>query len=246
MANGGIIGPVIEPTLSSTNGGDKITAFTSSGTFTVSNNNGPKAVHYLVVGGGGDAYQGEGVDNVPAPEVPTLMGSGGGGAGGFRTSFPGGTALTIPGSTPVTVGGPRSASVFGPITSAGGGHAGTNTTSSGGSTGSAGGSGGGGAKYFHGGNPGGAGDTPPTTPPQGNSGGNVSAGGLSSPGTKAASAGGGGAGGAAGPLQPVPDYTRFGGSGIVVARETDCVYVSSGVWSMDDVLDYRKQSKWAE
>ena len=96
MANGGIIGPVIEPTLSSTNGGDKITTFTSSGTFTVSNNNGPKAVHYLVVGGGGSSAAGNLANDV-------LVGGGGGGGGGFRSSFRGGTALTIPGSTPVTV-----------------------------------------------------------------------------------------------------------------------------------------------
>ena len=117
MANGGIIGPVVEPTLSSTNGGDKITSFTASGTFNVSLNNGPKAVDYLVVGGGGGAQAGNlANDNV--------VGAGGGGGGGYRTSFPGGSSLTIPGSTPVTVGGADSNSVFGPITSAGGGYGG--------------------------------------------------------------------------------------------------------------------------
>lgn len=57
---------------------------------------------------------------------------------------------------------------------------------------------------------------------------------------------GGGGGGAAGPLVPVPTYTRFGGDGVVVTREADCVYVSSGVWTMADVLEYRKANTWAD
>ena len=76
MANGGIIGPVNDPTIS-----DLTQTFTASGTFNMPNSGpAPGQVDYLVVAGGG----GGGSDS-----------AGGGGAGGYRTSFPGGTKLTI-------------------------------------------------------------------------------------------------------------------------------------------------------
>jgi hypothetical protein len=80
MANGGIIGPVNDPT------GDVTTTFTASGTYT-SPGFGPGQADYLVVAGGG----GGGV----------MVGGGGGGAGGYRTSFPGGTKLSVP-SSPIS------------------------------------------------------------------------------------------------------------------------------------------------
>ena len=32
----------------------------------------------------------------------------------------------------------------------------------------------------------------------------------------------------------------------MVSRETDSVYVSSGIWSMEDVVFYRKAQTWAD
>jgi hypothetical protein len=85
MANGGIIGPVNDPTRT-----DQVTSFTASGTYT-NPQAGPQQADYLVVAGGG----GGGIN-----------GGGGGGAGGYRTSFPGGTKLTLScASYPITVGG---------------------------------------------------------------------------------------------------------------------------------------------
>jgi hypothetical protein len=89
MANGGIIGPVNDPTIS-----NLTQTFTASGTFNMPNSGpAPGQVDYLVVagGGGGGSWCGAG---------------GGGGAGGYRTSFPGGTKLTITkgSATTVTVG----------------------------------------------------------------------------------------------------------------------------------------------
>jgi hypothetical protein len=85
MANGGIIGPVNDPTR-----GDLTTTFTASGTYT-SPGFGPGQADYLVVAGGGGGGGGTG---------------GGGGAGGYSTSFPGGTKVTVPASPiSVTVGG---------------------------------------------------------------------------------------------------------------------------------------------
>jgi hypothetical protein len=86
MANGGIIGPVQVVTRE-----DLTTTFTSSGTYT-SPGSGPGQADYLVVAGGGGTpgkNSGSGIQ-------------GGGGAGGYRTSFPGGTKLAIPAS-PITV-----------------------------------------------------------------------------------------------------------------------------------------------
>ena len=86
MANGGIIGPVNDPIIEST---DLVTTFTASGPFTA--RTGQPSVDYLVVGGGGAGG--------------TTLG-GGGGAGGYRTSFPGGSQIAVPSSpVPVTVGG---------------------------------------------------------------------------------------------------------------------------------------------
>ena len=89
MSNGGIIGPINDPTSTTV-----VTTFTASGTFNYSNQATPGQVDYLVVAGGGSGGVADG-------------GGGGGGAGGYRTSFPGGTKLTLSGGTnyPVTVGG---------------------------------------------------------------------------------------------------------------------------------------------
>jgi hypothetical protein len=114
-----------------------------------------------------------------------LLESGGGGAGGYRTSFPGGTAVTasyFPGSSiPVTVGaggasnpaGPAassgSPSSFSSISSTGGGAGITTPTTCG--TGTPGGSGGGLGRN----RPGGSGNAPRGySPPEGNSGGDSS------------------------------------------------------------------------
>ena len=80
----------------------------------------------------------------------------------------------------------------------------------------------------------------------GGSGGGANGGPVGNPGTDGL---GGGAGGGAGTTPPAgpPAYAnKVGGSGIVVTRETDSVYVSSGVWSMDDVVFYRKAQTWAD
>jgi hypothetical protein len=80
MANGGIIGPVNDPTTTTV-----VNTFTSSGTYNYPNQATPGQVDYLVVAGGGAGG--------------STTGSGGGGAGGYRTSFPGGTKLTLSGGT---------------------------------------------------------------------------------------------------------------------------------------------------
>ena len=66
-SNGGIIGPVNVP---DQDGKSKITAFNSSGTFTISTNNTLDTATVLVVAGGGGGQ--------------TNGGAGGGGAGGLR------------------------------------------------------------------------------------------------------------------------------------------------------------------
>jgi len=139
MANGGIIGPV--NTVFKT---DKITTFTSSGTFT------PRlgaaaSVDYLVIAGGGSGGSDYG---------------GGGGAGGHRSSFPGGTKLNLSaGPHAVTIGAggagrtadqeqglPGNPSTISSITSTAGGGGGTEGSPGPVSkTGLAGGSGGGGS-----------------------------------------------------------------------------------------------------
>jgi hypothetical protein len=88
MANGGIIGPINDPTSTTVT-----TTFTASGTLNTcsleANGPTPGTVDYLVVAGGGGGGANHG---------------GGGGAGGYRTSFPGGTKLSISSPTSVTVG----------------------------------------------------------------------------------------------------------------------------------------------
>jgi len=81
MSNGGIIGPVNDPTSTTVT-----TSFTVSGTYNYPNQATPGEVDYLVVAGGG------GGGSTNADEG----GAGGGGAGGYRTSFPGGTKLAVP------------------------------------------------------------------------------------------------------------------------------------------------------
>jgi hypothetical protein len=184
MANGGIIGPVVNPvtTLS-----DLTTAFTVSGTY-IAPSVGPLSATYLIVagGGGGASYA-----------------LGGGGAGGLRT-----ITATLTGGTsyPVTVGGGGAGSrspgcgaqgtnsIFNGITSQGGGGGGNYNTPGPVSTdGSAGGSGGaiGRDAYLAGRTSANNGNSPPVSPSQGNPGGvNIYPIGSNS------SAGGGGAGAA--------------------------------------------------
>jgi hypothetical protein len=206
MSNGGIIGPVNDPTLV-----DLTTTFTASGTYT-SPGLGPGQADYLVVaGGGGAGYYG-----------------GGGGAGGYRTSFPGGTKLSVSGSYPITVGaggsygscavsGTRgSDSIFSTITSTGGGGGQSYPDSS--NPQGPGGSGGGGgqAEANNAPYPGFTGNSPPTSPSQGNSGG-AGQGRSFSPGpTFQKYMGGGGGGGAAavgGNRSEAPNGGGLGGSG---------------------------------
>jgi len=176
-----------------TSGDFKIHTFTGPGTFTVCSvgnpAGGPNSVDYLVVAGGAGGSFDRGA---------------GGGAGGYRTSFPS-PAGTIPVSVtgyPITVGSGGSGqssypvdatngsnSVFSSITSTGGG-AGADGQSSNPDTGSPGGSGGGGHGQYN--STAGSGNTPPVSPPQGNPGG------TGHPGADYGSGGGGGAGGAGG------------------------------------------------
>jgi hypothetical protein len=184
----------------------KIHAFTSDGTFCVSNAGNPAGsdtVDYLVVAGGGG---GGGRCNTV----------GGGGAGGFRIgaiTVPGcAPALVAPGGIPVSIqaypvtvgagglggnvppnpsvfsGAPGSNSVFSTITSAGGGGGGAGAGPCGAYKN--GGSGGGGADASLGG----SGNTPPVSPPQGNDGGDGTPPASQAP--SYASGGGGGAGSA--------------------------------------------------
>ena len=147
-------------------------------------------VDYLVIAGGGAG-------------IPFN----GGGAGGYRTSFPGGTKLSVKaGSYSVVVGAggaapspqvdttphPGSPSSFSTITSAGGG---SNST------------GGSGAAAVVGGNPGYAGNTPPVSPPQGNPGGDSTS---HQPGLYGGGGGGAGAAGSAG----TPGGAGVGGNGL--------------------------------
>ena len=185
-----------------TSGDFKIHTFTGDGCFvvaTVGNPIGSDSVDYLVVAGGGAGAKGRA----------------GGGAGGYRTSFPGGTKITTPATTyPVTVGSGGSAppgatpgasgtdSIFSTITSTGGGGGGGDP-----GTGLSGGSGGGGGGA--GLNPagaGGAGNSPPTSPPQGNPGGNAI---FPSP----FDSGGGGGASAAGVSGSAPGAAVNGGAG---------------------------------
>ena len=86
--NGGIIGPVNTVGCASTQPA-RVTTFTAS-SCTVTTKAKTTEIDYLVVAGGGTGSNS----------------LGGGGAGGYRTSFPGGTKLTVTGCTPygVTIG----------------------------------------------------------------------------------------------------------------------------------------------
>jgi hypothetical protein len=153
----------------------------------------------------------------PSPQVSfdvdylvVAGGSGGTGAGGYRTSFPGGTKLTLTGfgplSVPVTIGagagGQGNPSIFSTITSAGGG-----------ATFQPGGSGGGGGE----GNPAGSGNSPPVSPPQGNPGG---------AGTPSSYGGGGGAGAAGGAA--TPGAGGVGGVGLENSITNSPVFYAGG------------------
>jgi len=83
--NGGIIGPVNTVGCASTQPA-RVTTFTAS-SCTVTTKAKTTEIDYLVVAGGGTGSNS----------------LGGGGAGGYRTSFPGGTKLTVTGSTPYAV-----------------------------------------------------------------------------------------------------------------------------------------------
>jgi len=198
MANGGIIGPINDPTR-----GPYTTSYTSSGSYTAPGF-GPGTATVLVVAGGGggglDAGGGGGAGGlrliscqpVPASAVPITIGAGGGsGTSGNPSIF---------------------ASASNPITSTAGGRGG-GTNSYPGATG---GSGGGGSAVMT--VPGsasssaGAGNTPPVSPPQGNSGGA----GAFSPQPTSQGGGGGGAS-AAGVAGTNPGSAGPGGNGTNVS-----------------------------
>jgi hypothetical protein len=184
-------------------------------------------VDYLVVAGGGSA------------------GSGAGGAGGYRTSFPGGTKIKlVKGVTvPVTVGGGAPAgpapvgagsngidSSFSTITSTGGG----GSTSA--APASPGGSGGGGGYSFP---PaqnyiGGTGNSPPTSPSQGNPGGNGEGYNIACEDTNG---GGGGASSAGGTVTGAP-LGRAGAGGNGAGVPTDFVPASYGTPGPSPTIRY--------
>jgi hypothetical protein len=153
----------------------------------------PYSVDFLVVAGGGGSGN----------STPIAWATGGGGAGGFRTSTQSVTLGTV---ITVTVGDGGSAGVSGSnssisgsslstITSAGGGNGGNGGNSSGANGGSGGGGGGDGA--------GGSGNTPSTSPSQGNNGGAGFSNGATS----------GGAGGGAGAIGTDGTIAGVGGNG---------------------------------
>ena len=190
MSNGGIIGPVNDPTRVNTS--ELITSFNASGTFTAQSGQ-TKADVLIVAGGGGGG---------------TVFGGGGGG-GGFRQIL----CHPIP-SSPVTItvgaggtgGGPGTPPTSGnpsifassiPLSASGGGKGGD-------CAGGPGGSGGGGSGAPGTVNPGGSGNIGGFSPPEGNSALN------SAPDFK--SSGGAGAGGQ-GTLNPAPQGGGSGGPG---------------------------------
>jgi hypothetical protein len=195
MSNGGIIGPVNDPTKS-----DFKEAFNASGTFT-SPIGATSGTLLVVAGGGGGGGSG-----------------GGGGAGGFRliTSHPF-PASPVPvtigaggaGNPSVGSGSSGNPSSFGPITSTGGGfgYGLLGAPSAGGSGGSGGGGSGNSPTAT---SPGGAGNSPPVSPPQGNPGGPSS--------TDAATYtnGGGGGGASAAGIGGGPGPANVGGDGTSV------------------------------
>ena len=210
MANRRASGGLIGKSNKTSGGGNTVTRFNTSGSFTVQKNT--TVVDVLTVAGGGSGGK----------DV-----SGGGGAGGYRnltnqTIFPGG-------SFPITVGAGGASQTsnaagnvgndsvfsnpFNPITSDSGGFGGGNVQDSG--DGGSGGGGGGGASD----KTGGAGNTPPTTPPQGNTGGTGDTGPF-----------GGGGGGGAGAVGagPVPGYAGHGGIGAISSVTGTQTYYAGG------------------
>jgi hypothetical protein len=141
MANGGIIGPVNDPTAFTVNAATD--AFTASGTFTAQI--GQTLVDYLVIAGGGSGAIAAGSCQIT---------TGGGGAGGLRTgtcfpvspntSYPvtigaGGAGVSGVCGGPYSSGNPGNSSIFSTITATGGGGGGVlgNPASPGGSGGGA-------------------------------------------------------------------------------------------------------------
>ena len=153
---------------------------------------------YLVVGGGGN---------------PFIQGSG---AGGYRTSFPGGTGVKLAGATTITVGGGGTSSSIGALISATRGGGGSSTP------GQPGGSGGGG------GGAGGDGNSGGYTPPEGNPGGGTPYGppNTSPPCCNSRDAGGGGASSPGTPQGP--DWAGNGGNGSVSAVTGSNVGLAAG------------------
>ena len=213
-----------------TSGDYKIHTFTGDGCFVVSilgnspvvPTGGPSNVDYLVVAGGGSGGTG----------FAGVRYQGGGGAGGYRTSFPSpgcnAGAFPVTATTyPITVGAGAASppaindygrkgsdSIFSTITSTAGGAGGF--PAPGGD--SNGGSGGGGGYNGTPSMPGGAGNTPPVSPPQGNNGGSGVAqsggggGGASAVGGNATSTIGGN-GGAGSPNAISGSATTYAGGG---------------------------------
>jgi hypothetical protein len=186
------------------------------------------SVDYLIVAGGGSA------------------GSGAGGAGGYRTSFPGGTQikLTKGVTVPVTVGGGASAAP--PATGAGSNGTDSSfstitSTAGGGSTNAApaspGGSGAGGGYTY---SPvsvnftGGTGNSPPTTPPQGNPGGNGNGYGVACEDTN----GGGGGASSAGQTITGSPLGRAGAGGNGSGVPTNFVPASYGTSGPSPTMRY--------
>ena len=89
MANGGIIGPVNDPTSTTV-----VTSFTASGTFNYPNQATPGQVDYLVVAGGGSGGPGGGG---PASTAGTTNTGGGGGSdyGSISNAGNGGSGVVL-------------------------------------------------------------------------------------------------------------------------------------------------------
>ena len=199
MANGGIIGPVNNPTTL-----PKVTTFTSSNP-AFSFNPASTAFDYLIVAGGGGSNS-------------TGIGNGGTGAGGLKyaTSQPvtGGTSIAVTvgaggGDSSSTPGSPSSISGPTPVSTSGGGHGVAR-----GATGASGGSGGGGGDGYPASSPaGGSG-----TPGEGNNGG---------PGGPGEPSGGGGGAGSAGGIGPLGGSTPGNGTTLTITG-SPAVYAIGG------------------
>jgi hypothetical protein len=209
MANGGIIGPVNEPTLS-----DKISSFTAPGTFTKSSINSTGTATVLVVAGGGggggrSAASGGGAGGYrlltshPLPASAVTVTVGAGGAGG-PPSAPAGCGNGTKG------GNSTFATATSPISSTGGasGRAplGVGPVAPSGATGLNGGSGSGGGVVVNAGGStgGGSGNEGGYSPSEGNNGGT---------GAGHTAGGSGGSGGAGANHQPACNGPGLGGPG---------------------------------